>query len=334
MVVDGHVHKIDTAASSVRGALAGAGYHVDKHDLVAPAPNSSIHDGTTIVFKRGRLLRLTVDGTPTQVWTTAPTVAAALSQLGYPSSDFVSVSRSTRLPLTPTSIALRSPKNVQVKVANRTQSAFSTAPTVGALLHELNIKLGPHDRVHPTLSTPVTQLLQVRIDRVHIKRVTKREVLDFRTVDRDTSGLYKGQSRLVRAGREGHELVTYKIVIVNGKRVRRAVVHRQVLAQPVSKIERIGTKQRPAPSPPPVSGGEGLNWDAVANCESGGDWSIDTGNGFYGGLQFTYSTWLAYGGGQYASSANLASPSEQIAVATRLYNAEGSSPWPVCGQYL
>jgi hypothetical protein len=77
-----------------------------------------------------------------------------------------------------------------------------------------------------------------------------------------------------------------------------------------------------------------LNWDAVAQCESGGNWSINTGNGFYGGLQFDYGTWLAYGGGSYAPRADLASRDAQIAVATRLYNARGSSPWPVCGQYL
>jgi len=75
----------------------------------------------------------------------------------------------------------------------------------------------------------------------------------------------------------------------------------------------------------------GVNWSAVAACESGGNWSADTGNGFYGGLQFTEQTWLAYGGGQYASSANLASPAEQIAVAERVLAGQGIGAWPVCG---
>jgi hypothetical protein len=78
----------------------------------------------------------------------------------------------------------------------------------------------------------------------------------------------------------------------------------------------------------------GLNWDAVAACESGGNWHINTGNGVYGGLQFDSGTWLANGGGAYAGRADLASREQQIAVATRLYNARGSSPWPVCGQRL
>ena len=83
------------------------------------------------------------------------------------------------------------------------------------------------------------------------------------------------------------------------------------------------------PAAPASSGG--ANWSAIAACESGGNWSANTGNGFYGGLQFTQQTWLAYGGGQYAASANLASPAEQIAVAQRVLAAQGIGAWPVCG---
>jgi LysM repeat protein len=85
-----------------------------------------------------------------------------------------------------------------------------------------------------------------------------------------------------------------------------------------------------AASPAPASAG-GVNWSAIAACESGGNWSISTGNGFYGGLQFTQQTWDAYGGGQYASSANLATPGQQIAVAQRVLAGQGIGAWPVCG---
>jgi len=72
-------------------------------------------------------------------------------------------------------------------------------------------------------------------------------------------------------------------------------------------------------------------WDAVAQCESSGNWSIDSGNGFYGGLQFTQSTWDAYGGDAYASSANLATPDQQIAIAENVLASQGPGAWPVCG---
>ena len=71
-------------------------------------------------------------------------------------------------------------------------------------------------------------------------------------------------------------------------------------------------------------------WDRVAACESGGNWHINTGNGFYGGLQFTTSTWRAYGGGAYASRADLASRAQQIAVAQRTLASQGPGAWPVC----
>lgn len=78
---------------------------------------------------------------------------------------------------------------------------------------------------------------------------------------------------------------------------------------------------------------DSVNWTAIANCESSGNWAADTGNGFYGGLQFTESTWLAYGGGQYAQYANDASEADQIAVAEKVLAGQGIGAWPVCGAY-
>lgn len=71
-------------------------------------------------------------------------------------------------------------------------------------------------------------------------------------------------------------------------------------------------------------------WDRVAACESSGNWAINSGNGFHGGLQFTHSTWMAFGGGAYASDANLASKSAQISVAERVLAVQGPGAWPVC----
>ena len=73
-------------------------------------------------------------------------------------------------------------------------------------------------------------------------------------------------------------------------------------------------------------------WNGVAACESGGNWSTNTGNGYYGGLQFSHSTWIAYGGGAYAPNANEASVSAQISVAQRVLAVQGPGAWPVCGR--
>ncbi len=73
-------------------------------------------------------------------------------------------------------------------------------------------------------------------------------------------------------------------------------------------------------------------WDRVAKCESGGRWNINTGNGYHGGLQFSRSTWRAYGGAKYASTANKASKGQQIKIAQRTLKAQGPGAWPVCSK--
>ncbi len=92
----------------------------------------------------------------------------------------------------------------------------------------------------------------------------------------------------------------------------------------------VATSSYPAATSYPASSG-GVNWAAIAACESGGNWSTNTGNGFYGGLQFSQGTWLAYGGGAYAPTASGASASQQIAVAQRVLAGQGIGAWPVCG---
>jgi len=76
----------------------------------------------------------------------------------------------------------------------------------------------------------------------------------------------------------------------------------------------------------------GSVWDTVAACESGGNWSINTGNSFHGGLQFTSSTWTAFGGTRFAPRANLASKAAQIATAQRVLAVQGPGAWPVCSR--
>jgi LysM repeat protein len=75
-------------------------------------------------------------------------------------------------------------------------------------------------------------------------------------------------------------------------------------------------------------------WDTVAQCESGGNWSINTGNGYYGGLQFSASTWSGYGGTKYASTADQATKAQQIEIAEKVLASQGKGAWPVCGKGL
>lgn len=93
----------------------------------------------------------------------------------------------------------------------------------------------------------------------------------------------------------------------------------------------------PAPAPrytPPAPSSGSVNWDAIAACESGGRWDLNSGNGFWGGLQFTPGTWFAYGGGPFDGSGPFPySRSAQIAVAERVLAGQGIGAWPYCGRY-
>ena len=82
----------------------------------------------------------------------------------------------------------------------------------------------------------------------------------------------------------------------------------------------------------PPAAAAGTVWDRVARCESGGNWKINTGNGYYGGLQFSSRTWRGFGGGKYASRANRATKAEQIAIARRTLATQGPGAWPTCGR--
>jgi hypothetical protein len=75
-------------------------------------------------------------------------------------------------------------------------------------------------------------------------------------------------------------------------------------------------------------------WDRLAQCESGGRWHVNTGNGYYGGVQFSHSTWRAFGGGKYAYNAHRATKAEQIRVAERVKNVQGWGAWPVCSRNI
>ncbi|MFG2698044.1 transglycosylase family protein [Kitasatospora sp. NPDC048407] len=103
-------------------------------------------------------------------------------------------------------------------------------------------------------------------------------------------------------------------------RVRAAVVGGALLAAPVAGLVTANS----------ASAADVATWDKVAQCESSGNWSINTGNGFYGGLQFTSSTWAAFGGTAYAAQANLATKAQQISVAEKVLASQGPGAWPVC----
>lgn len=108
--------------------------------------------------------------------------------------------------------------------------------------------------------------------------------------------------------------------------VERREIGSEVTTPAQPKVVRVGAK--PGTEVPPVE--NGATWDALAQCEAGGNWHINTGNGYYGGVQFDQNTWERQGGLEYAPRADLATREEQIAIASRTQERQGWDAWPSC----
>jgi resuscitation-promoting factor RpfB len=241
LVVDGQSQHVHTTASRVQDVLAAAGFHLGPHDLVAPSATSSVHSGSTIVYNRGRLLHLSVDGVDRSIWTTAPTVSEALAQLGYSTSDFTSVSRSQRLPLSPTDISVRTPLTVTVVQGGHRQQITTTDAFVGQLLTDLGITLAPGQVVSAAAGTPLTNGQTVSIQTVQHKTTTSKVSVPYQTTKTDDPTLPTGQTKVVTAGQNGVNQITYALVYVDGQLVGKTQVRVDVVTPPVNQVIHVGT---------------------------------------------------------------------------------------------
>jgi resuscitation-promoting factor RpfB len=153
-----------------------------------------------------------------------------------------------------------------------------------------------------------------------IVKVVPRERFAAPVVEKKDDSMNAGETKVVRLGKPGVRNVTYTFVYADGRLTARHVKKQDVLKKPRPKVVRVGTKVP-----------DGV-WDRLAGCESGGNWHINTGNGYYGGLQFSLGTWHSYGGTGLPSQH---SRETQIAIATKLRDASGGyGAWPACAARL
>ncbi|MYV26259.1 DUF348 domain-containing protein [Rhodococcus sp. DSM 6344] len=328
--VDGDMISLSTMSSSVGTALEDAGYPVDPKDALAPSADSSLSDGDTVVLRRARELALTVDGQPTTIWTTALTVDEALKQVDVSDDFAVSASRSHRLPLERTELDVVSPKTVSVSDGGAPAAEVKLAAvTVGDLLAAKNAPLEQADSVVPAADTPVTNGLTIQVTRDRTDtRVETQPIAPPENKVEDPE-LEKDKTVVENPGVPGERTATVEVKTVNGVEAGRTELSATVIKEPVAAVVKVGTKQASAPAVSNAS-----TWDAIAQCEATGNWAINTGNGFYGGLQFTQSTWEAFGGGQYAARADLASREQQIAIGEKVRAGQGWGAWPSCTSKL
>jgi uncharacterized protein YabE (DUF348 family) len=303
------------------------GFDVDERDDLFPAANEPVNDADTIVLRRSRPLQISTDGEDSrEVWTTASTVDEALRQLEMTDKAPASASRGSRVPLSGMSLPVVSAKTVHLADAGVERTVHLAAPNVAALLKAAGVPLEQSDEVVPPASSPIVDGMQIQVKRIRIEKVTERVPLPPANHRIEDPTMNMSRQVVEDPGTPGTQDVTFAIAKINGVETGRMPVANVVVVPARDAVLRVGAK--PGTEVPPVS--NGVVWDALARCEAGGNWAINTGNGYYGGVQFDQNTWERNGGLRYADRADLATREEQIAIAEVTRARQGWGAWPTC----
>lgn len=325
--VDGIAMRVTTMKARVVDIVEENGFSVSERDDLFPAADVVVHNADNIVLRRSRPLQISLDGHDVkQVWTTASTVDEALAQLAMTDTAPAAASRGSRLPLAGMALPVVSAKTVQINDGGAIRTVHLPAPNVAGLLNAAGTPLQDSDQVVPAATSPIVDGMQVQVTRNRIQRVTERVPLPPTSHRIEDPDMNASRQVVEDPGTPGEQDVTFAVATVDGVESGRLPVANVVITPARDAVLRVGTK--PGTDVPPVS--DGAVWDAVAGCESGGNWAINSGNGFYGGVQFDFGTWVANGGLRYAPRADLATREEQIAIAEVTRARQGWGAWPVC----
>ncbi|NUS43859.1 MAG: DUF348 domain-containing protein [Mycobacteriaceae bacterium] len=330
VTVDGQPRTLATMAATAGTVLRQLGYHPDTRDQVHPGTDAKIRDGASITLNRARQVLVTVDGQAQTVWTTGTTVAQLLAEQKIPAEAYVP-DRAARLPLLGGVVNVMSPHAVRIADGgNPAVDIRLAAPDVGALLAVAGVPVGQADVVTPAADTAVTDGMTITVERgILVEQSMLMPLPPDDTVQLDPS-MNKDRQVRVSTGAPGVQMATFAVKLVNGRERGRAQVRSKVINPAKPGVVRKGSK--PGTEVPSVR--NSATWDALAKCESHGNWATNTGNGFYGGLQFDLNTWSRQGGLRYAARPDLATRAEQIAIAQVTQTRQGWGAWPACTSRL
>ena len=204
----------------------------------------------------------------------------------------------------------------------------TTAATAGDLLAEQGIALSATDRTSLDLGQALLTRMRLQVFRVQVSEVTETTPIAHERVETPDPDALEGEKTVTQRGVAGEQVATVRVTVVDGVQTSRETLSTTVSREPVPELVTVGTKPRPANTP----AADGLNWAALAKCESGGRPDAVSSNGRYHGLyQFSVATWQSVGGSGLPSDA---SADEQTYRAQLLYNKAGAGQWPHCGSRL
>jgi uncharacterized protein YabE (DUF348 family) len=338
--VDGKVTSVQSFGGTVGQVVKSANVELKPADRVTPAADAKVENGTVINVNMAKAVKVSLDGAEKTVSTTAPDVAGLVTELGIESASSVSVPKDAQLAVAGSFVSISTPKSVSIVADGKVSTAATTAGTVAEVLADAGITLGIDDRTSQPGNAHVVNNMVVKVSRVDTSQTAATtEEVAFDSMSTESAELFKGEKKITQAGVAGKVDKTFKLVLVDGREASRTLVSEAVSVQPVTEKVTVGTKAKPAATAAAAGSNTGtaapamMNeamWDKIAQCESTGNWSINSGNGYYGGLQFDIRTWIGSGGGAYAPNASLATKAQQIDIANRVYAQRGLQPWG-CG---
>ena len=327
--VNGEETNVRTYAADVAGALNSAGVEVAPEDLVYPAPGEKLASGDTVTVRTAKPVAVVIDGVAQEITSTAGTVGELIDQAGVAGHSAVDVDRDQ--PVTHgMNLDVTTPKIVALRDGGELTYVSAAAKTVGDLLAARGVTFDTDDRLNVALTDAIEPGMEIVLDRVSTVDRPETVVVEAPAEYVDDDSLDEGEEEVREKGEQGETKVVHRTVTVNGQVESEGVAEEKEVKKAKPALIARGTKQAGNTGAAAPAVASGSVWDSLAQCESGGNWAINTGNGFSGGLQFTPSTWAGHGGTAYAPSAHLATREQQIAIAERVQASQGWGAWPAC----
>ena len=334
--VDGVTRDVSGFFTTAGDALHSAGVTVGDHDLVAPASNQTVASGDTVVVRTATEYDVTVDGNQTTAWSTASSISGVLSALPASAASMAADRSYTRAEMP---VAEAGQTVHVVADGTTTDVVVSSDEGTTAILEKAGVTAGPIDRVTMEHNGGEATLRVARVTRGTVSTTTETE-------EREDAEAEEGTEKTVQEGAAGSEVTETYQETIDGNATVSAVLS-TTRTEPTKRIVAKGTKPKKAEdtssstssssgssgssssgssasAPAVVSGDDAAIWAAIAQCESGGNPSINTGNGYYGMYQFSLPTWRSVGGSGLPSDA---SAEEQTMRARMLQQRSGWGQW-------
>ncbi len=320
---------IITRAETVGDALEQAGITVGQTDQVEPAVteqlvaehyNINVYRARPVIVEDGstRIRTVTAAQSPAKIAESADITLYQEDDTELKRVDDVVSEGGAGLKL---SIDRATPVNF-VLYGKKLPETRTQATTVGDMLKEKNVKLGPDDGTSTSLKTGIVAGMTIEVWRNGVQTVTQEEAVPMPIEQVKDQDREIGFKEVRTVGKPGKKQVTYEIEVKNGKEVGRKVIQQVETLAPVKQVEVVGAKMTNT-----FSGSFAEALARLRSCESGGRYDRNSGNGYYGAYQYDISTWANWGG---FARADLAPPSVQDEKVWETYKRRGWQPWPSC----